>query len=491
MLAVIVILAIIALIAVPVILNIIDKANKSSFKDTAYGIIQAGEYYYAGSQLDLEGPLEDVTMATSDSRLELKGDIPEGTVKITKDGKIELAVKNNRYCVTKGLEDIDITITENPEDCKLPSVVSGITLNTESVSVINGGTYQIEATVTPDTALNKTLTYTSNNEAIATVSNNGLITGISGGTTTILVRTTDGSNISKTVEVIVRQQVTSLELSTDSVNVDKGKIETVTATILPENAYNKVLNWVSNDETIATVSNGVITGVKAGSTTITVTTSDGSNISKTINVTVNQGQKTLADVMVSTTNDCVTSGTCTPEQIATNEGIKVTINVKEGTPKDFYVIADDGNKVTLIMSENLGDNVAWYDSSSGDNSHGPTTALEELALRTNDWEIPEFTYSLSGIGEDKTTRKYPDSEVTWKARLITYAEANAVGCTTSSCPDWMYDHLDSSYINGYWTSTAYASSSDGVWNVDFYGTLIDNFAASRSNGVRSVIELSK
>ncbi|MBO5857170.1 MAG: hypothetical protein J6Q87_02875, partial [Clostridia bacterium] len=65
----------------------------------------------------------------------------------------------------------------------------------------------------------------------------------------------------------------------------------------------------------------------------------------------------------------------------------------------------------------LGDNVQWYDSSSEDNSHGPTTALAELATRTNDWEIPEFKYILSGKGENGTTKKYPDSEVTAKARL--------------------------------------------------------------------------
>ena len=50
LLAVIVILAIITLIAVPVIINIINIANKSAFKDTAYGIIQAGEYYFAEKQ---------------------------------------------------------------------------------------------------------------------------------------------------------------------------------------------------------------------------------------------------------------------------------------------------------------------------------------------------------------------------------------------------------------------------------------------------------
>ena len=71
-------------------------------------------------------------------------------------------------------------------------------MNAESVSLIKDGTYQLETAVTPNTAINKTLTYTSNNESIATVSNTGLIAGVAGGTT-ILVSTTDGTNISKTI----------------------------------------------------------------------------------------------------------------------------------------------------------------------------------------------------------------------------------------------------------------------------------------------------
>ena len=55
LLAVIVILAIIALIAVPTVMNIITKAQKSAFKDSAYGIIKAGELYYTNSLLEPNG----------------------------------------------------------------------------------------------------------------------------------------------------------------------------------------------------------------------------------------------------------------------------------------------------------------------------------------------------------------------------------------------------------------------------------------------------
>ena len=132
-----------------------------------------------------------------------------------------------------------------------------------------------------------------------------------------------------------------------------------------------------------------------------------------------------------------------------------------------------------------------------------TKALEQLASLTNDWEIPEFTYPLSGLAENGTTQRYPDSEVTGKARLITYAEAKAVGCTTSSgsCPDWMYANLyrtgDSTQDNnreykyGYWTSTALAIYSYQALNVYFDGSLYHNGTHDAGYGLRPVIEISK
>ena len=149
LLAVIVILAIIALIAVPVIMNIIDKANESTFKDSAYGVINAGELYFAERQLEPNGMLEDVTFNLPDTTktLQLKGEVPEGTITITKEGKISIAVYNNRYCVTKGIEDKDVTVTENLENCTLPlpgkKISELATVSTEVTSVpscLNDGT---------------------------------------------------------------------------------------------------------------------------------------------------------------------------------------------------------------------------------------------------------------------------------------------------------------------------------------------------------------
>ena len=134
LLAVIVILAIIAIIAVPVIMNIISKANKSAFKDTAYGVIQAGELYYAEQLLEPNGMTSDVTITLPDAtkKLQIKGEVPDGSILITTEGKVAIAVHNNRYCVTKGLEDDKVTMTEDIANCTLPSNAGGVVEKTLS-----------------------------------------------------------------------------------------------------------------------------------------------------------------------------------------------------------------------------------------------------------------------------------------------------------------------------------------------------------------------
>ena len=356
LLAVIVILAIIALIAVPVIMNIINKSNKSAFKDTAYGVISAGELYFAEELLDVNGMLQDVTIELPDSRLELNGEVPEGSVTIAKDGKISIAVHNGRYCVTKGFDDTDVTVTEDYETCEEPTTNTGNTL----ASLATTG-YMKPPTIA---------TYTDPDELIE-----------------VPACATDGSV-------------------------------------------------------------------------------------------------------------CET-------------GTPVVIQVNEITTQNFYVIADDGTNVTLIMDSNLGDDVMWISGDDyttaggsetdygnyGNNNKGPITAVATLKERTNGWtNIPEkeYTYSDDGGGN-----KYTAFTETMRARMLTYTEATTtLGCTTSreSCPSWLYINLlvtgDSSTY-GYWTSAAYAGGTSGAHYIHSNGE-VNNYGTSNSDsGLRPVIELSK
>ena len=122
LLAVIVILAIIALIAVPVVMNIIGKANKSAFKDSAYGLLKAGELFYTDSLLENAGLAQETTFTFPNNieGLEFKGSKPsKGSMTVRKDGKVSMAISNGKYCVTKGFDDEDVTISDDIENCEV------------------------------------------------------------------------------------------------------------------------------------------------------------------------------------------------------------------------------------------------------------------------------------------------------------------------------------------------------------------------------------
>ena len=87
-------------------------------------------------------------------------------------------------------------------------------------------------------------------------------------------------------ENTTNRPVAELKVSSNSVSIEEGKSTSVTATVRPNDAANKTLTWKSSNDSVATVSNGTISGKKPGSCQVTVSTTDGSGISKTIAVTV-------------------------------------------------------------------------------------------------------------------------------------------------------------------------------------------------------------
>lgn len=156
-----------------------------------------------------------------------------------------------------------------------------ITLRSTSINIKPGFKYSLTANFSPVDTTKQTLTYTSSNSAVASVSSTGMITGKKAGTATITVKTNDGSNITKTCKVVVSNPVTSVKLNKTSANLSVNKTLELKATINPSDATNKGMTWTSSDKGIATVSStGVVTGKKAGSVYITVTTKDGSKTAR-------------------------------------------------------------------------------------------------------------------------------------------------------------------------------------------------------------------
>ncbi|MDY0236307.1 MAG: Ig-like domain-containing protein [Gudongella sp.] len=166
--------------------------------------------------------------------------------------------------------------------------VTGVTLDQATLNLTAGGaTGTLLETVNPANATNKTVTWSSSNEAVATVVN-GVVTPLAAGTATITVTTVDGG-FTATSAVTVQAAtipVTGVTLDQATLSLTAGGATgTLLETVNPANATNKAVTWSSSNELVATVANGVVTPLAAGTATITVTTVDG-NFTATSAVTV-------------------------------------------------------------------------------------------------------------------------------------------------------------------------------------------------------------
>jgi len=155
--------------------------------------------------------------------------------------------------------------------------VEGVSISPSILPLTVGNNSQLSANVIPDNATNKTVTFSSDNTVIATVSESGLVTAVAAGNATITVTTQDGGKTAtSSVSVTpVNIPVTGVEISPEPFLLAIGNTYQLTAAILPENASNKSVSWFSDNTAIATVSeSGLVTAVAAGNASITVTTTD-------------------------------------------------------------------------------------------------------------------------------------------------------------------------------------------------------------------------
>ena len=163
--------------------------------------------------------------------------------------------------------------------------VSSVKLNYTSLIIEKGYSKQITATVSPSNAHNKKLLWSSSNPSVAEVDSTGLVTAINVGNTVISATTTDGSNITATCNVEVRAYANAVVLNKHETSMYAGGTEQLTAQVLPEDAYNKIVTWRTTNSTFASVnSSGLVMANKVGSALIIATCN---GISDTCVVTVN------------------------------------------------------------------------------------------------------------------------------------------------------------------------------------------------------------
>lgn len=168
-------------------------------------------------------------------------------------------------------------------------LATSVSLDKYSISLNEGESQVLSATISPITAYDKTITWISSNESVAIVDGNGRVTAVSKGTTIVKAIANDGSGKTASCNVLVKRPVSSISLNKTSLSLHNDESETLVATVLPVDANDISVTWTSSNPSVAIVSSsGVVLGKTRGFTTISVVANDGSGIKATCDVEVKQ-----------------------------------------------------------------------------------------------------------------------------------------------------------------------------------------------------------
>lgn len=203
---------------------------------------------------------------------------------------------NSNNLIPKGVGECVITVAskQNPEvnvtyRTLVVQPVTRVQLSSETKSTYVGKTLQLTPVYSPENASIQGVTWSSSNPAVATVDENGVVTGVKKGSATITAKAVDGSGRNANLSINVLQQPQSITLKETDVSINMGAYRTLTATVLPSNTNNKKVTWTSSDESVAKVnSSGRVTPVSVGDCTITCQSVDFPEVSATASITVNQ-----------------------------------------------------------------------------------------------------------------------------------------------------------------------------------------------------------
>ena len=190
--------------------------------------------------------------------------------------------------------------------------VESVSLNKSEMTLTEGKSETLAATVTPENAENKSITWSSNNEAVATVDVNGTVTAKSAGTAVITATSTNGKSAGCTVTVEKKQiPVTEVRLSESTVGIVEGSTYKLTATVLPEDTTDsKSVSWSSSNSEVATVdANGTVTAKRAGTAVITATSTNGKTAGCT--VTVSKKEIPITEISLDKSSATLTEGETT------------------------------------------------------------------------------------------------------------------------------------------------------------------------------------
>ncbi len=282
----------------------------------------------------------------------------------------------------------------------------------------------IKATIQPEDATgDKEITWTSSDEQVVTVKD-GNVTAVSDGTAIITATTSNGKTKTCNVTVTsteIKDLIAAEEITLDKTEgeLEEGQTLQLTATITPEEATIKECNWSSSDETIATVNaNGLVTAKKAGTATITVTTKDGSELSKKCEITVTPAKIAVTGITLDKISTQVQEGKLV-QLVATVTPDNATVKDCEWTSSDETIATVDANG--LVTTKKAGKVTITVTTKDG----SELSAKCEITVISSKVEV-------TGITLDKTSAEAEEGKTVQLVATVTPDNATVKDCEWTS-----------------------------------------------------------
>ncbi len=374
-------------------------------------------------ELEEEEQLQATVLPADATQKDLLWTSSDNTIVIVDNtGKITPVKKGTAHILVTtidgGLQDkCDITVY------KLVSV-SDVNLTISALTLELNETEQLSINIEPDNATNPAIEWSSSNENVAKVSSSGIVTPVAPGTAIITATSVDGNHTDEcTITVFDQTKVSgvSLDKGTNEIEIDKSF--QLVAEVLPSTATNKNVIWSSSDSQIATViSNGTVTGEKAGIATISVTTDDGaftaSCVVTVLPMSVSDVELELSEITI---------------EVAEKINLNYNVYPEKATNKNVIWKSDNENIVKVVNGEiegiSQGSTIVTIETEDG-----KYTDQCEVTVVKSVTGIKFFSdsYSITGNGYLNLNGNYTITPSDATNKEVTWKSSNTSQCTVSN-----------------------------------------------------------
>ena len=321
----------------------------------------------------------------------------EDVATVNENGKItSVSSGETNLIISNGKKEIKVLI--KVIDSKNEVKVTGLKVDKKSISIEIRSTAKVNATVLPTNATNKSLKWESSNNAVATVSNKGVIKGIGKGNAKITVTTLDGEYKEEIIVTVTKTdktnsqstnknvKVTSLKFTKKETALVVGGTERLQIIINPSNATNKKVKWTTSNSKVVTVDQtGKIEGKKVGTAIITATS--GGKIAE-IKVTVSKKEVAVNSVSVSPTSKTITAG----------ESFKISATISPSNATNQTITWESNNNSVAVVDKNgnVTAKLAGQAIITARTNNGKTASanITVKAAPVKDTTSPKITYTI-------------------------------------------------------------------------------------------------